>query len=80
MHLFGDPVPVRARIYTVGGLSAHADQAALLAWLRGFHKPPGRTFVVHGESGAAANFARAIGEQLGWTDVHLPTPGERVTL
>ncbi|MBS1129944.1 MAG: Beta-lactamase-like:RNA-metabolising metallo-beta-lactamase [Proteobacteria bacterium] len=80
VHIFGQPVPVRARIYTVGGLSAHADQAALLKWLGGFHKQPGRTFVVHGEAGASANFAQAIGEQLGWSDVHLPSPGEFVTL
>ncbi|MDE2441211.1 MAG: MBL fold metallo-hydrolase [Betaproteobacteria bacterium] len=78
--IFGQPVPVRARIYTVGGLSAHADQAALLDWLRGFRKPPGQTFVVHGEAGASANFARAIGEQLGWSDVHLPCPGESFTM
>lgn len=80
VHIFGQPVPVRARIYTVGGLSAHADQAALLKWLGGFHKQPGRTFVVHGEAGASANFAQAISEQLGWSDVHLPSPGEFVTL
>jgi metallo-beta-lactamase family protein len=80
VHIFGQPVPVRARIYTVGGLSAHADQAALLNWLRGFHQPPGRTFVVHGEAGASANFAQAIGEQLSWPDVHLPYPGEAITL
>ena len=80
VHIFGQPVPVRARIYTVGGLSAHADQAALLKWLGGFHQPPGRTFVVHGEAGASANFAQAIGEQLGWSDVHLPSPGEFFTL
>lgn len=78
--IFGQQVPVRARIYTVGGLSAHADQAALLDWLRGFRRPPGRTFVVHGEAGASANFARAIGEQLGWPDVHLPRPGESFTM
>ncbi|MBF1166538.1 MAG: MBL fold metallo-hydrolase, partial [Dechloromonas agitata] len=72
--------PVRARICTVGGLSAHADQKALLDWLRGFHQAPGRTFVVHGEAGASANFAAAIGEQLGWPEVHLPRPGERITL
>jgi metallo-beta-lactamase family protein len=80
VHVFGQPVPVRARIYTVGGLSAHADQAALLKWLGGFHKPPGHTFVVHGEAGASVHFARAIKEQLGWPDVLLPSPGELVTL
>ncbi|MBP8194556.1 MAG: MBL fold metallo-hydrolase, partial [Azonexus sp.] len=65
---------------TVGGLSAHADQPALLDWLRGFHKPPGKTFVVHGEAGASANFAQAIGEQLAWPEVHLPHPGDVITL
>jgi metallo-beta-lactamase family protein len=80
VHIFGQPVPVRARIYTVGGLSAHADQAALLNWLRGFHHPPGKTFVVHGEAGASANFRRAIEEQLAWPDVYLPAPGESVSL
>ncbi len=80
VHIFGQPVPVRSRIYTVGGLSAHADQAALLNWLRGFRKPPGRTFVVHGEAGASANFARAIGDQLGWQEIYLPRPGEFMTI
>jgi metallo-beta-lactamase family protein len=80
VHIFGQPVPVRARIYTVGGLSAHADQAALLNWLRGFHRPPGQTFVVHGEAGASANFKRAIETELGWPAVRLPLPGEFVSL
>ena len=80
VRIFGEQVPVRARIYTVGGLSAHADQATLLGWLRGFHKPPGHTFVVHGEAGASVSFAKAIAEQLGWTQVHLPRLGEYVTL
>lgn len=78
--LFGESVPVRARVYTVGGLSAHADQAALLGWLRGFRKPPKRTFIVHGEAGGAANFARAVGEQLGWPELHVPHPGESFTM
>ncbi len=78
--IFGVQVPVRARIYTVGGLSAHADQAALLQWLAGFHKPPGRTFVVHGEAGASANFAKAIGEQLMWSAVDLPQSGGSCSL
>ena len=78
VRIFGDPVAVRARIYTVGGLSAHADQAALLDWLRGFRKPPENTFVVHGEALAAAALADAIGATLGWRAVRRPQLGERV--
>lgn len=80
VRIFGEPVPVRARIYTVGGLSAHADQAALLGWLRGFRTPPRQTFVVHGEAAASASFAAAIRDQLGWPGVRLPRPGEQVTI
>lgn len=76
VRIFGQPVPVRARIYTVGGLSAHADQAALLGWLGGFHEAPGHTFVVHGEAGASENFAHAIEQKLGWTAVSRPQAGE----
>ena len=80
VHIFGQPVPVRARIYTVGGLSAHADQAALLDWLGNFRQPPQRTFVVHGEAGASQCFAEKLRERLGWRDVHLPQAGEVVVI
>ena len=80
VHIFGQPVPVKAHIYTVGGLSAHADQATLLGWLGGFRKAPGQTFVVHGEATASATFIEAIKSQLGWTAVRSPTRGEWVTL
>ena len=77
VKIFGEPVPVRARIYTVGGLSAHADQGTLLNWLRGFHTPPKQTFLVHGEAGASATFTQAIRDQLGWTAVRVPQRGEQ---
>lgn len=80
VRIFGETVPVRAKICTVGGLSAHADQAALLDWLAGFHKPPGRLFVVHGEAGASADFCDAIRARFGWEEVHMPLPGSVVTL
>lgn len=67
--LFGDRVPVRAQVHTIGGLSAHADQPGLLDWLRGFDKPPGCTFVVHGEAEASRTFANAVGTELGWHGV-----------
>ena len=77
VRLFGETVPVRARIHTLGGLSAHADQRALLAWLGGFRHAPTRTFVVHGEESAAVAFAGAVTSSLGW-DVAVPFPGETV--
>ncbi|GHU32331.1 MBL fold metallo-hydrolase [Betaproteobacteria bacterium] len=75
--IFGESIPVRARIHTVGGLSAHADQGALIHWMSGFHHQPGNTFLVHGEAGTTATFAKAIEDQLGWKDLHIPQRGQQ---
>ena len=80
VRIFGQPVRVKARIYTVGGLSAHADQSVLLDWLGGFHKPAGTAFVVHGEANAATDFVAAIMSKLGWKNVHQPQRGETFTI
>jgi metallo-beta-lactamase family protein len=66
IKIHGELVPVRAEVATLSGLSAHADRADLLRWLRGFRRPPRRTFVVHGEPGASAALAATIREELGW--------------
>ncbi len=66
VRIYGEEIPVRAKVHTIGGLSAHADQAELLAWLRHFRKPPRQTHVVHGEAGAATTFCAAIHSELGW--------------
>jgi metallo-beta-lactamase family protein len=80
VRIFGQQVPVRAGIHTIGGLSAHADQAALLGWLKHFRRPPVRTFVVHGEPMAADAFATAIREQLQWKNVVVPAYKEEMLL
>ena len=66
VRIFGEDIPVRAAIHSVDGLSAHADQKALLDWARGFIHPPAQTFVVHGELSAAQTFAELLQQQLGW--------------
>ncbi|NMF97293.1 MBL fold metallo-hydrolase [Aromatoleum toluolicum] len=78
--LFGERVPVRAAIHTIGGLSAHADQPALLAWLSNFVRPPRHTFVVHGEQESASALADAIDERLGWAHVTVPLAGRCYSL
>ena len=77
VRIFGSDIPVRAGIHTVGGLSAHADQPALLSWAGNFRKPPARTFVVHGEAGSALAFADTLRARQGW-DVMVPEAGMQV--
>jgi metallo-beta-lactamase family protein len=66
VRIFDAEIPVRAKIHTLGGLSAHADQGALLAWLGQFKHAPRRTFVVHGEAETQAAFAQLVTDRLGW--------------
>jgi len=79
VRIFGDEVAVRADLYTLGGLSAHADRDALLGWLRHFRAPPRQTFVVHGEAETAAGFAATIHEKFGW-QAEAPEPGRSIDL
>jgi len=66
VRLSGESYPVRAKVFTIGGLSAHADQSALLGWLGHFRRPPGALWIVHGEPLAANAFGDAIRDRLGW--------------
>ncbi|MEY4729915.1 MAG: hypothetical protein RL020_1073, partial [Pseudomonadota bacterium] len=74
--LFGEEIYVRATMHTIGGLSAHADQAALLAWLGHFKTAPKKTFIIHGESTNRDIFADKIREILHWQEIVLPNIGE----
>ncbi|MHB1085505.1 MAG: MBL fold metallo-hydrolase RNA specificity domain-containing protein [Thiobacillus sp.] len=79
VRLLGEDIPVRADIYTLGGLSAHADRTALLAWLGHFRSKPRQVFVVHGEETVATGFAEDLHKQFGW-DAMAPMPGYSVIL
>jgi metallo-beta-lactamase family protein len=80
VRIFGVPVPVRADIYTIGGLSAHADQAALLGWLGHFRRAPRNTFIVHGEAQTADLFAQAVHEKMNWNNVTVPKARSSIEL
>ncbi len=79
VRIFGEEIPVRASIHTIGGLSAHADQAGLLDWLGHFKQPPQQTFVVHGESATAIQFSGVIREKMNWS-VLVPSANETIRL
>jgi metallo-beta-lactamase family protein len=66
ISIYGEKLPVRARIHTINGFSAHADQAELLAW----HAKTSatRTFLVHGDPEVKPKF----GDRLKGTRVEIP--------
>lgn len=75
VRIYGEKIPVRAKIHTINGFSAHADQAELLAW----HKQTGnpeRTFLVHGEEEVMRQFAARLKE----TEVVMPALNETFTI
>jgi metallo-beta-lactamase family protein len=72
-------VPVRARITASDAYSAHADRGDILRWLSGFRRPPDTTYIVHGETTAAAALRDAITGQLGWKAA-VAEDGQRVAL
>jgi len=67
VRLFGQTVPVRARVAKINGFSAHADRKALARWLDGFKTPPRRLFITHGDADVARNTAERIRQERGWT-------------
>ncbi len=77
VNLYGESYPVRAKVFTIGGLSAHADRDALLGWLGKFRAPPRRCWVVHGEPLAAHALRDAIEARYGW---RAAVPGPRQTV
>ena len=60
VRIFGEEMPVRASIYTIGGFSAHADCEELYRWYQ-YTGNPEKTFLVHGEEEAMQAFAHRLG-------------------
>ena len=75
VSIFGDDFPVRARIYTIGGFSAHAGQDELMTWHRQTGQP-GTTFLVHGEAESMLTLSRILPAH----SVRMPEAGERFEL
>ena len=84
-HIDGGKWPVKCRIRSISGFSAHADQTELDAWIGHFGNAarqdgrPRHVFVTHGELDAATAFATRIRANL-HVEAEVPTLGEAVDL
>lgn len=63
-RIFGDDVPVAARIQSLDSFSAHAGRSQLLDFAAKIPKP-GKVWMVHGEMQAASSLAGSLRER-GW--------------
>lgn len=78
VHIFGEPVAVRARIYTINGFSAHADRTNLLNYVK--KARPERLFIVHGESNAQNKLAKTLEKALPRTKINIPRLGQHFVI
>ncbi len=78
VKILGERVIVRAKLFTIGGLSAHADQNGLLEWLGHFKNPAMRVYVIHGESNVSDEFAGLVRSKFGF-EAHVPSIGDRIS-
>jgi metallo-beta-lactamase family protein len=79
IRMHGQMIPVRAKIETIDGFSAHADQSDILRWLSAFRRAPAHTFAVHGEPLQLASLVQKIAERLGW-HAAVAKHGEKIAL
>lgn len=67
VRIFGMEHQLEAEVAALNGFSGHADQPALLDWVKTLERPPDHTFVVHGDPEAAQVFAGLLRQ-----DAHCP--------
>lgn len=79
VKIMGEEVGVQAKIHSIGGFSAHADQAGLMDWLEHFSQKPRGIFIVHGENGAEQELAALIKRRYNINPL-IPKWGQRFTL
>ncbi len=79
VEIHGQPVPVRAHVAQLSGLSAHADAEELTLWLARREQDPERVLLVHGEYSAQQAFAARLERSLGWSS-EIPEIGDTVVV
>lgn len=72
-------VQVNASVTDTQAMSAHADQRQLIRWLQHI-KNVRKIFLTHGDDGPRTALAQKISQDLGYTDVTMPTMHQEISL
>lgn len=78
LKMFGEMHPIRAKVASIQGLSAHGDADDVLRWL-GTTKGKPKAFLVHGEDEGLKAMGERVGSELRWKH-HTPHYLEKVVL
>ncbi len=79
IRIFGDEYRLKAKVYSMDALSAHADRNELLEYFKQMGPRVTRAYVIHGEPEQSAPFAEAL-RQLGAKNVVVPERGATIEL
>jgi len=71
LKIYGKYYEVKAEVFSLNALSAHADQAELIDWLSEIKKPPEKVYITHGEPQSADAFRVKLKSTFGW-DCDIP--------
>ena len=63
-NYYNKNIPIKAVVDQIDGFSAHADQTALLKWVKSFKNKPGNILLTHGDKDVITDFSRIIQERL----------------
>ncbi len=79
VRILGHRHPVKARIETLNGFSAHAGQSDLLRWVTHFNPKLQKVIIVHAEEDSAYAFAGALQQKIP-SEILIPDYLEEMTL
>lgn len=71
IKMYGNWYQVKAKIYQIDGLSAHADQQELIDWVNQIPTPPKQIYLVHGEEDALWTLKEKLREKIN-ADILVP--------
>lgn len=79
IRIHHEEVPVNARIFSLEGLSAHADSNEMVEWMKQLRRPPLLTILNHGEKFSLEALGYRIRHELK-VDVKIPLLNEEINL